>query len=265
LEPNSACNVLVACQQQLGAAEPSIAAPFDPAGSRGVDRDVAATLTLPELFAYPSGEVEVPVRVSTALDIVFFQFTVEYDSTLVAFLSAQVGSDASAAGLTSLGVNTALPFVPAAPDLNNNVLVQIFAPTGSSSLSGEDREVARLRFAILAQPVVRALLRFDTRMTDQRHHTLLTSSDGVDLVDEALGVVDGAIDIVNVAIDPFVYLGTLWTGADGKGELRLKSPEGVVLPCRLPGIESLQGLPVEVRTADSRVLLRGSIPLLGGE
>ncbi len=105
-----------------------------------------AKIQLPALAAgaIPADNVVLlPIKISTDSALGFAQIVVDYDGAVLQLLEVRPGKDASG---FNLQVNEELPFVPANPHTNKNVLVQISSI--GKNIRGNEREVAVLKMRV---------------------------------------------------------------------------------------------------------------------
>ncbi|KAA3613894.1 MAG: T9SS C-terminal target domain-containing protein [Calditrichaeota bacterium] len=150
------------------------------------DGEALITTTLPRLEGAIADTVTIPIILSTEMDISFAQMVVEYDSTVLKFITAENGTDA--AGF-SLLTNTNLPFSPSGYDVNDNILIQL---SDAGVITGIDQQVAVLKFFAIGLVNGAAPLLFD--MTNGK--TSFTSSTTIELEPEQIAFQNGAISII---------------------------------------------------------------------
>jgi hypothetical protein len=104
----------------------------------------------------------VDVRISTDGDsFAVAKCTIEYDSTVVAFQSATIGSDLAGQNFR-LYINTNSSWKPVSPEVNRNVL--ILARGGAYDyFTGENLQMARLCFQVVSQGCETSPLNIDRR------------------------------------------------------------------------------------------------------
>ena len=162
-------------------------------------------ISLPDTIGSIGGTIGIPVTVSTDSAIGFAQFVVEFDSSIIEFSNAQVGSDASNFQVT--GINANLPFAPTHPDVNNNVLVQV-SGGGTFSFSGKNQQVIILIFNVVGVAGESTGLYFDRG----ENKTFLTTINLNDMNDGKIRFTDGSLLIPDtITISGFVY----FIGTDG--------------------------------------------------
>ncbi len=154
--------------------------------ARGVKVAVLATLLLPEIEGLQGQSIGIPISVSTDSTIGFAQFVVEFDATVIEFMNAQIGPDAT--GFTSIQTNANLPFAPTTPGANENVLVQI----SGGAFTGANRRVVILNFQVIGAAGKQSPLAFDKEPT----HTSLTTIHLVDLNGNLLTFQNGRLTVV---------------------------------------------------------------------
>ncbi len=109
-------------------------------------QEAPAKIVLPDTFAAYLDTIFIPIIVSTDSMIGVAQFVIDYDSTIVTFLGADIGPDIS--GFT-IETQYALPFPPSStPETNKNLLVQLNGG-GTNFFSGENQRVALLNFVVI--------------------------------------------------------------------------------------------------------------------
>lgn len=134
-----------------------------------------AQITLPELNGtFNNDTLLIPISMSTDSSIGLAQFTMEYDSTVLQFISAQIGADAG--GFVISAINNNLPFSPINEGMNNNVLIQINGG-GTGTIYGENQELLVVKFLANGEITNQKNIRFDLRTT----HTFLTTENSVDI------------------------------------------------------------------------------------
>ena len=133
----------------------------------------------------PGQSVEIPVYVTTESEIGLAQFTVEYDGSVLEFLSASPGQNAGSFAVTQQKKN--LPFPPTGPGMDKNVLVQI-SGGGSASFSGTQQEIVLLTFRAVGSSGDETQIYIDKECT----HTFLTTTSLKDLCGADLSFVSGS-------------------------------------------------------------------------
>ena len=147
-----------------------------------------ATVIVPSgLDVSENSTLQVSIKVTTSEDIGLSQFIVEYDTSLVSFVNADIGPDAS--GFTVSLVNTSLPFPPTTSGTTDNVLVQI-SGGGGNSFTGTDKSVAILNFQSMITKGISPLA-FD----QGTNKTFLTTTSLVDINGDSLTFVDGQVTV----------------------------------------------------------------------
>ena len=150
--------------------------------------ETEATLQIPRMMASSGQTIAVPIIASTDSSIGFAQFVVEYDSTVIQFNGAQVGPDIS--GFIKSAENANLPFPPASPWTNKNVLVQI-SGGGSAWFSGENKRVVMLTFEVVGSVGDSSFIVFE-RATNR---TFLTTTNLHDINDGVIDFQGGKVKI----------------------------------------------------------------------
>jgi hypothetical protein len=153
-----------------------------------------ALLALPDTTAATRDTIALPIYVSTDSVINLAQFVVEYDSTVIKFVDAQIGPDAF--GFTSILKNSNLPFTPTFTGANKNVLIQI----SGGSFTGPKRKVVILKFQVIDTVGNQTPLAFDQNPS----HTFLTTANLVDLKGDLLAFQNGKL---TVTINRFAVFG----------------------------------------------------------
>jgi len=147
-----------------------------------------ATLTLPTMNAESGATIDVPITVSTDEIITSAQFVVEYNSTVLSFLSAEIGPDASGFELT---INTDLPYEPGGPGTNENVLTQLWGGL-TNTFTGESQRVVILKFSVTGNPGEYSPLFFDEGVA----RTYLSTTSFEDIAGEEINFVNGSVNFV---------------------------------------------------------------------
>ncbi|MFQ5754312.1 MAG: cohesin domain-containing protein, partial [bacterium] len=156
-----------------------------------------AVLILPEnAGGDPGTTIPVPIKVSTDSTIGLVQFVVEYDSTVIKFKDAQIGSDVVNFAVSQ--INTDLPFSPSGTGTNQNVLLQI-SGGGTSTFSGTNQEVVILNFDVADGVGAQTPLIFD-RVGDR---TFLTTSNLANITGNEIEFVDGMSVVTPVELISF--------------------------------------------------------------
>jgi len=122
-----------------------------------------ATISLPTLDVDPGTRIDIPVTVTTDSSVGIAQFVVEYNSSVLTFVSARLGSGMPG-GFSVSNVNDNLPFPPTTPGTDDNVLVQV-SGGGSNSFTGSDKEVTVLEFDVIGSGGSSSPLAFDQGAT----------------------------------------------------------------------------------------------------
>ncbi|NOZ61092.1 MAG: T9SS type A sorting domain-containing protein [Calditrichaeota bacterium] len=148
---------------------------------------IVAELSLPDTVGGSGETVYVPVFVSTDSAIGIAQFVVEYDSSVIKFVGAQIGGGLS--GFSVSQTNENLPFDPTASGANENVLVQI-SGGGQASFSGDSLEVVLLGFEVVGDTGT-SVLAFDSDAS----HTFLTTVNLSDIRGAALNFFNGSLAV----------------------------------------------------------------------
>lgn len=141
---------------------------------------------LPTVKVEASQMITVPVTVTTDTLITFAQFVVEYNANALRFDHAENGRDAT--GFTLL-VQPNLPFPPAAPGTNKNVLAQI--SSAAQFLSGSGKVAVNLYFNVIGVAGDSSALIFDPAT----NHTVLSTRIGKDIFGSELRLVNGLVRI----------------------------------------------------------------------
>jgi hypothetical protein len=142
----------------------------------------------------PACAGEVGIRVTTDSTITFSQFFVEYDSTCVEFVGANLGSGVSGFQVTDLVVAPRLPVRPVNPEMNRTLVLQL--SNAAATYAGTDVEVVKLRFQALAADGRSSGLMWDQSTPIGLPHTVLTTNHGVDLRPPQLEFHDATIEPV---------------------------------------------------------------------
>jgi len=146
-----------------------------------------AKLALPSFEAMPGDTIAIPITVSSKkFQFGFAQFVVDYDSHVLEFLDAELGS---AAFDFTLLKQDELPFGPVTPGTDKNVLVQISSVT--NSFTGEVQEVVVLKMRVVGKIGQVSPLVFDPEI----NHTTLTTVDDIDLNNGYLELIDGRVAV----------------------------------------------------------------------
>ncbi|NOZ62629.1 MAG: S8 family serine peptidase, partial [Calditrichaeota bacterium] len=146
-----------------------------------------AKIVLPDTFAAYLDTILIPITVTTDSMIGVAQFVIDYDSTVVEFLGADIGSDI--AGFTH-EVQTELPFPPSSmPETNNNFLVQLNGG-GTNFFSGQNQQVALLSFVVIDSTIDHGTpLILDT----ENGRSFLTTSHLHDIFGDEMSIFPGGI------------------------------------------------------------------------
>jgi len=152
-----------------------------------------ATLALPDTSAAFGDTVAIPITVSTDSIIGLAQFVVEFDSSIIQFQNAVVGKDV--VGFTLIQ-NPNLPFATTTSGTNDNVLIQV-SGGGPNTVSGQGKEMARLKFAVVSNSG-NSPLSFDQTV----NHTYLTTPELKDIAGSNINFVDGSLEIVPTNVRP---------------------------------------------------------------
>jgi len=147
-----------------------------------------ATLILPTLDAEAGATIDVPITVSTSETIAAAQFVVEYNSAVLTFVSAELGS---ATDGFSLDVNADLPYAPTGQGTDENVLTQVFGDL-SHTFTGQSKQVVHLKFTVTGNPGQYSPLIFDEGMV----RTYLTTVTFQDIYGSAISFVNGSLNFV---------------------------------------------------------------------
>ncbi len=151
------------------------------------ETQAAARLIVPDMTGSAGDTVFVPVLATTDSAIGIAQFVVEYDSSIIKFVSVQVGG--GIAGFSVSQTNENLPFEPTTAGTNENVLVQI-SGGGSANFSGDSLEVVLLGFEVVGDTGT-SVLAFDTEAS----HTFLTTINLTDIHGANLEFVNGSLAV----------------------------------------------------------------------
>ncbi|MDZ7361781.1 MAG: cohesin domain-containing protein [candidate division KSB1 bacterium] len=144
-------------------------------------------LELPSLEAMPGDTIAVPIMVSSKkFQFGFAQFVVDYDSQVLKFIDAELGSAVSDFTLLT---QDELPFGPVTPGTDKNVLVQISSVT--NSFTGEAQEVVVLKMGVVGHIGQVSPLAFDPEI----NHTTLTTVDDIDINNGYLELVYGRVAV----------------------------------------------------------------------
>jgi|GEM_PF-3424539 len=176
-------------------------------GAVWVQKAPAASLAFPEiLHATAWTDISVPVTVSTDSSIAEVQIIAEYDSSVLRFITARPGTDAQNFSISA--INLQLPFAPAHPSANRNVLLRITA-SGGEGLSGHGLQILELDFEVRGRPGDSSVLAFDPG----RDRTYLSTVHQNKITSPNLGLQPGAIYVIGG------YIVTN-TADSGKGSFR---------------------------------------------
>ena len=227
--------------------------------SSGGDAHVAGipTYSLANATAGQGDEVVLAVTLDTAGEtVIFAQAVLEYDSTALTFLDAELGGDAAGWFLTE---NPTLPFGTQTAGTNENVLVQLAHPMGNTFTGVV--EIARLRFRTSATLTGSTCLAFDPCKSEcappGQLHTFVNIESGTPLGgDDDLNLDGGCVTIQE--FDCF----EVTTSQGGEAHLFLKKKQCDILPCGVECVRDLQGAGIEVRDGTGSVVLSGSVPLI---
>ena len=132
--------------------------------------------------------VEVPIYVTTGSRIAVAQFTVEYDGSVLKFMSASTGFDASGFSVTQQNINPTFP--PTGAGVDKNVIVQI-SGGGSNFFSGTQQKVVLLYFKAVGEAGKETAIIIDKVCT----HSFLTTSTLKDLCASAIDFKNGSFKI----------------------------------------------------------------------
>ncbi len=219
--------------------------------------EAMAQFSIPDTTAYPSQMIKIPVSVSTDSSISVAQFVIDYDSTVIDFQSAEVGSGAAGFGIIQ---NSQLPFNPSTEGANANVLVQV-SGAGTNYFTGENVEVVLLTFHIVGINGDSTILAFDTDVA----HTFLSTLNLNEITDGEIHFHNGSIKIpdfvdltgivfydntiVNIPNADVVLNGETVTTTDQNGEYEILQIN--------PGTYNLE----LIKTSDQQDAITGTDPL----
>lgn len=95
------------------------------------------------------GQVEVPILLTTDVEIEYAQLVLDYEISCMDFVEAQLGSAALFGWtITQEYVDDGAFFRIATPGMDHHVLVQLVADDPSAQITGMDQEILVLRFAL---------------------------------------------------------------------------------------------------------------------
>ncbi len=139
----------------------------------------------------PDSTLKIPIKVTTNSNISLAQFVVEYDSTIISYQNAEIGSGVN--GFQITGENTNLPFEAFNPNTNKNLLLQIASSDGDSSFTGDEIDVVLLNFDVIGEYGDSTFICFD----EETNHTYLTTVSLYDINNGQIDFNNGVFKIPN--------------------------------------------------------------------
>lgn len=106
----------------------------------------------------PGSTVTVPLALSSPDRISVVRFTLEYDSAAVTFAGVEIGADAPNFSIAAINENPY--FAPKSPGTDRNLLVIVWS-SSSTWITGNDKELVRVRFTLASQACKTSPVNFD--------------------------------------------------------------------------------------------------------
>jgi len=156
-------------------------------------------IRVPDTSANAGETVTIPIRIDTrGVNINSAQFVLDYNSSVLAYQSASIGSGASGFSLTTI---TNLPYQPSTTGTDKNVLIQING-WGMNFINGSDREVALLAFTVAGSYGDTSLVALD----NDQNRTYLETESHQTIRGDDISFDDGLFRVGGVC--PFTYRNT---------------------------------------------------------
>ena len=148
-------------------------------------------ISLPPNSQIPAGSIlSIPITISTDKLIGVAQFTVDYLSTVINFVSASIGPDAP--GFTISQINTTPTFPPVTGGTDRNVIVQMNGGA-TGTFTGEKKVIMYLNFQAVGTPGSKSVL----AINPECNKTFLSTTDFIDICGSDISFEKGSVTIVS--------------------------------------------------------------------